>query len=376
MNNVTIAIIISGFLLIISGLSVKKYPKAGWYLKLKEKNVISALYESRFINAILSLLSKNKSGIFNRSTKWILDYTETEISVKKLYFYKIICVLLVIICLLAIKQTNMEAIKESIIAKPAQSFTFQNSVGTADYQYNMNLYSAVIKKIGKDKIMKLNDNEKAEAIREMLPELMNTNNTAAIKAREDILVDTINRISSLKLIDWKVILITILSAWLPELLLLLKKIFLSSTYRKEIIKLENIFELLGNIPEIQTSQIIEEMRNSTKLYKKQLNRCLEEYSQDKKMALDTLRHSIKNKRFSNLVDSMRIFALTDRRTGMNILSRNKLDKEEDSLLLSEEDVETSDIIALLSIVPIVYLIMSLLLKPMIEMSNEAFKILG
>jgi hypothetical protein len=376
MNNVILAIIISGFFLIIFGLTLKKYPKAGWYLKLKNKDFISNLYESKFIGKILDFFTKNKNGFINRASKWVIDYTETDITLNKLCFYKVISVILVFLCLMSIKQTNLAVMKESIIAKPAQRFVLDLTAETKDFQYNMNLYTAVVKKIGTDTLKKLNNAEKAIAIREILPELLNTSNKTVINMRTDILVDTINRVNSIRLIDWKAILIFILSLWLPELLMFAKRVFLTSAYRKEIIRLENVFELLGEIPEIRTSQILEEMRNSSKLYKKQLNRCLEEYNQDKKLALDTLKVSIKNKRFSSLVDSMRIFSFIDRQTGVSILSKNKLDKEEDSLLLSEEDVEASDIIALISIAPIIYRIMTLLLKPMVELSTEAFKILG
>ena len=138
MNNVILAIIISGFFLIIFGLTLKKYPKAGWYLKLKNKDFISNLYESKFIGKILDFFTKNKNGFINRASKWVIDYTETDITLNKLCFYKVISVILVFLCLMSIKQTNLAVMKESIIAKPAQRFVLDLTAETKDFQYNMN----------------------------------------------------------------------------------------------------------------------------------------------------------------------------------------------------------------------------------------------
>mgnify|MGYP000952996773 CR=1 FL=1 len=376
MINTYLIILSVGILLIFTGLVISKYPKAGWYLFLKDKNILTAILESKVVNSVLSLFEKNKKGILYRTSKTIIDYTESDISIKRLYFYKIISLIMVIISVIVVRYTNLSAIKQNIIAKPAQRFSVFDVGGESDYQYNINLYNSVVQNIGKDALKRFTDDEKRAAIKKVLPTLMNTNNPETLSNRVEILVDTINRINGVQLFDWKAILVFILSMWIPEILLMLKRLFLTSLYRKEIIRMENIFELLGNIPEIKTSQIIEEMRNSTRAYKKHLNLCLEQYSQDKKIALETMKKSVKNKRFTNLVDTIRIFSLVDRKTAMTILTRNKKDKEEDSLLLSEEDIEMSDIIALLSITPIIYEILNLLLKPMVDMSFEAFKLLG
>ncbi len=376
MQNTFLIIVAVGIILIIAGLIISKYPKAGWYLHLKDKNILTAILESKLVNNILSIFERNKKGVLYRTSKTIIDYTETDISIKKLFFYKIISIIMVFICVVVVRYTNLNALRQNIIAKPAQRYSVFDVGGESDYQYNINLYNTVVQNIGRDALRNSNDDEKRAAIKKILPPLMNTTNPETLNNRTEILVDTINRVNGVHLFDWKIILLLILSIWIPELILMLKKLFLTSLYRKEVIRMENIFELLGNIPEIKTSQIIEEMRNTTRAYKKHLNLCLEQYSQDKKIALETMKNSVKNSRFSSLVDALRVFSLVDRKTAMTILTRNKKDKEEDSLLLSEEDIEMSDIIALLSITPIVYEILNLLLKPMVDMSFQAFKMLG
>jgi hypothetical protein len=377
MNNVILITFISGAAIILAGLVMRKYPKSGWYLNLKEKSIISIILDSKVYKDIFKYFDKRKNGFIYKSSKLILDYSEADISMNKLIFYKIVCFIVAIICILAVRNTNLNAIKENIIGNPAQKFTiFQSKEEASDYRYNTQLYNTVVNSIGHERIKKLNKTELQEVIKKILTDLLNTSNKEVIETRTSIIIDTINRVNAVKLINWKVALLILLTFWIPEMLLLIRRIFLASLYRKEVIRLENIFELLGNIPEIKTTQIIEEMRDSTKAYKKHLNRCLEEYSQDKNMALDTLKNSVKNKRFSNLVMALKVFAMVDRKTAINILSRNKKEKEEDSLLLSEEDVEISDVIALISIVPIIYEIMVLMLKPMIDMSFDAFKLLG
>ena len=100
---------------------------------------------------------------------------------------------------------------------------------------------------------------------------------------------------------------------------------------------------------------------------------MEMFKTEKDIALEALKHSVKNSRFSKLVDILRVYSMTDKKLALQILERHRLEKEEEILLTAEEDMDLVDLIAFLSIIPILLQLASLLLKPMLDMIYEAFR---
>ena len=231
----------------------------------------------------------------------------------------------------------------------------------------------LVKGIGEDTLKKLDSNGKLGEVEKALPALIQTNDKSIIEANANSFVKAYNAVHSVKLINWSVILIIAFSFWLPELILLVKKLLLGNMYRKEVMKLENIFELLGSIRGFKTINIIEEMAKSSKVYRKHLISCMELFKTEKELALESLKSSVKNSRFSKLVDVMRVYAMTDKKSGSPNIERNKLEKEEEIFLTAEEDIDMVDLIAFISIVPILLELANLLMKPMLDMIYEAFK---
>jgi hypothetical protein len=173
--------------------------------------------------------------------------------------------------------------------------------------------------------------------------------------------------------SFQVILLILLSFWLPELVLFIKRLLLGNKYRKEVIKLENIFELHGSIRNFKTIDILEEMAKASRTYRKHLDNCRELFKTEKEQALQALKASVKNTRFSRLVDILRVYSMTDKKLALQIMERNMLEKEEELLMTAEEDIDLVDLIAFISIVPILLQLANLLLKPMLDMIYEAFR---
>ena len=71
---------------------------------------------------------------------------------------------------------------------------------------------------------------------------------------------------------------------------------------------------------------------------------------------------------------LRVFSTTDRALALQILKRNMMEREEELLLTAEEDVDVVDLIAFVSIVPILLNLANLLMKPMLEMIYQAFNV--
>jgi hypothetical protein len=100
---------------------------------------------------------------------------------------------------------------------------------------------------------------------------------------------------------------------------------------------------------------------------------IEKFKVEKEEALELVKGSIHNTRFARLVDVIRVFSLTDRKLAMQILERNRMEQEEEMLITAQEDIDAVDLVAFLSIIPVVYLLINLLLKPMLDTIFEVFK---
>lgn len=200
-----------------------------------------------------------------------------------------------------------------------------------------------------------------------------TNINYVLEEKTKNLMGNYELVQKLPLIDFQIIFIIIASFFIPEILLLFKKLLLYNQYKKEVIRLENVFELLGNANNFKTIDILHEMSECSKAYKKHLSICVENFQIDKAMALETLKGSVKNKRFSRLVEVLRIYTMVNKKLAMDILFRNRMEKEEQALITSQEDIDIIDIIAFVSLVPLIYEMCNLLVRPMMRMIFDAFK---
>ena len=104
-----------------------------------------------------------------------------------------------------------------------------------------------------------------------------------------------------------------------------------------------------------------------------MKNCKELFKTEKEQAIDVLKASVKNSMFCRLVDILRVYSMTDKKLALQIMERNRLEKEEGILLTAEEDIDLVDLIAFISIVPILLQLANLLLKPMLDMIYEAFR---
>lgn len=329
MNVSTTILIITASLGLVAffvGVFISIYPQEGRFLRLKRGFKLEALAGSRALKPILSLFTSNRNSAVYRFNEQIISSSETDMSVQALYLLKLASVILIAIVILLIRYTNIDIMKSTIISKSSASFDLFSEATPSDYAYNLALYNAIVKRIGTQALQKLDDNKKLEAVKEIIPVLIQSNDTSLVDERAETFVKTYNSVQQITLLDWSSLLSIFLSFWLPELLLFLKRLLLSNMYKKEIIKLENVFELLGSIQNFKTIHIIDEMEKSSKPYSKHLRNCIDLFKTDKETALETLKLSVKSNRFSKLVDVMRIYALVDKTLAIQILERNRLEK--------------------------------------------------
>lgn len=373
MNQLIAILMLAGIATIIIGLVYRLFPKqkGSRYLKITDR--INNLASSKLLNPILTTFSGNETSFIHKTAARLLARSESILSVHGLFLTKLASLILVTILVIGIRYTNVELTKQSIIARPSAAINIFTGQAAADYKRNVELYFSVLKSIGKENLQKLDDVKILESTQRVLPEILKTNDPATVNEQADIFLTTFRKVNSIPLLDYSSLLLIIFSFWLPEAFLLAKRLLLTSMYRKEVIKLENIFELLGSVRGIKTFDILKEMAKASNVYRKHLTLCMEQFKTEKKEALESLKSSVRSSRFAKLVDVMRVFSLTDRKLALQILERNRFEQEEDMLITADEDVDAVDLIAFISIVPVVWLLINLLLKPMLDTIFEVFK---
>jgi len=372
LNQLITIFMLAGVATIITGLIYRLFPKqkGSRYLSIPDK--INILASSKLLKTVLSTFSGNETGFFNRTAARLLSRSESTLSVHGLFLTKLASLILVAAMVIGIRYTNMELTKQAIIARPSTAISIFTGQASADYTRNVELYFSVLKSIGKENLQRLDDVKILESAQRVLPDIIKTSDPGIVKEHAEMFLETFRKVSNIPLLDYWSLLVILFSFWIPEAYLLSKRLLLTSMYRKEVIKLENIFELLGSVRGIKTFDILKEMAKASSIYRKHLTLCMEQFKTEKEEALESLKSSVRSTRFAKLVDVIRVFSLTDRKLALQILERNRFEQEEYMLITAEEDVDAVDLIAFISIVPVVWLLINLLLKPMLDTIFEVF----
>lgn len=365
--------ILAGIIILSTGLLLRSRPVRLNFRNLLKHTRVNTLASRMPFKPILDFFTRNRSGYLYKLEKQVIDRAESTLTVQSLYLIKAVTFILVLLLVLLVRFTNLGVMKQAIISRPMDTVDIFTGSASVDYKRNADLYIQILKKIGQDALKQMDDDAILKKARSILPGILKSSNTDAVEEQAKVFLAAYRKTSSLPLMNTQSIIIILVSFWLPELVLISKRLLLINLYRKEVVKLENILELLGTVQGIKTIDILKEMAKASRIYRKHLNRCIEQFKVEKEAALESVRGSIHNTRFTRLVDVMRVFSLTDRKLAMQILERNRLEQEEEMLITAQEDIDAIDLVAFLSIIPVVYLLINLLLKPMLDTIFEVFK---
>lgn len=160
----------------------------------------------------------------------------------------------------------------------------------------------------------------------------------------------------------------------PEIFLFVKWLLLGSRYKRDAIRIENIFELLGGINGFGSLQILEELTKVGGAYQETFKGCYERFITNKSVGLEYLKLNARNKRFSGICDAFRVYTFSDHEISMQMLERQRSDFEEGALMTMEEDMDVIDIVAFISMAPILYELANLVILPMLNSINNVFSI--
>jgi len=317
-----------------------------------------------------SFLAPSKSSKLCKILESTANKLDVKITASRLWLYKIICLLVVLAILVMVSFTNISILKQNIMGSWWQENSFLNSISQDEYKYNVLVYKEVLSRIGEKNLKKLSDEERLRKVNEVLYD--DKSNNQQLRQKTEAFLNAFQTSENVRVITVNLIIATIIAFFLPEIMLFLRKLILGKKYKGEAIKMENIFSLLGSIEDYKTIYIIKDMAFASKIFSKQLNHAATIFYTDKNKSFEYLKESVKERSFVRLVDTMRIYSTVDKKLAMSILERNLKEQEEQLLLSAEEDMDIVDILAFLSVVPIIYEVANLMLSPMLEVVFQAF----
>jgi len=343
--------------------------------KLKYTKTPLSLLESiaakRIIQKPLEYLSQDKELWTNKLASRLLELSEAGINLNQLYILKITCLILCIFSVIIISYTNVVYQAKVIVESSGKEISIlykDNSYEQSGYK----LYKQITAGVGKGKLSSASDTEKYYLVEEEIAKYLNTSDQSQLKDKTEWFIKVWGEVQNLRVFKYYHILIVLLALFLPELLLTLRWLLRGCVYKKEVIKLEYIFGLLARVDGIKTLDIIYELEKSSKIYSKYLHEFAVMFEYDKKSGFDYLK-SRNIKSLTKMANVIEIYSLSDKELALQVLEREVMERDESIIITAEESIDFIDLVAFLSIVPLVYELARLMLNPMLDVVYKAFE---
>ncbi|HEY5586476.1 MAG TPA: hypothetical protein VIK78_18540 [Ruminiclostridium sp.] len=226
--------------------------------------------------------------------------------------------------------------------------------------------------MGRNKLSNTSDTDKYHLVGEAMAECLNSSDNQLLEEKTEWFIKTWGQLQKVRVFKYYHILIILLALFLPEFLLILRWLLRGCVYKKEIIMLEYIFGLLARVDGIKTLDIIHQLEKSSKVYAKYLHEFAAIFQYDKKRGFDYLKtRNIKS--LSKMANVLEIYSLSDKEIALQVLEREVMERDESIIITADETIDLIDLVAFLSIVPLVYELARLMLNPMLDVVYKAFE---
>lgn len=376
-STLTVIFIPIGLCMIIFGFLYRSFNGRSRFQKLKTKRnnkityVLDSVTSTKFIGKLLNYMAKDKESLLNNSMTKILELSEAGISLQQLYFIKSLCLFLTTILLIVIGYTNTINQTKLIVAFSGQRDTIIYNDGVYD-ESKYQLYKNILRSVGNKKLSEANNTTRHYLIEEKVAKYFNTSDKQIIRQKTEWFLNTWAEVQKINSFKYYYVIIILAAFFIPEILLIIRWLLRGSVYKKEVIKLEYIFELLARVDGVKTIDIINELSKSSKIFSKCMNEFARIFQYNKQNAFDYLR-SKNIKGLSKMANILEIYSLSDKELAIQILDREMMERDEQMIITAEESIDFIDLVAFLSIVPIVYELARLMLDPMLDIVYKAFE---
>jgi hypothetical protein len=321
------------------------------------------------IRSLIRRLANNRSLLLNRLMNKELELSESSISIEQFYTIKLISVLICTVLVLGVRATNIEQQRKYLVCTSNDGSYEEVIYDEGRYNLYCRISGALPDKIQKDQGVKGQE----EAVEYAVSKLLESNDKASCREKADWFLKTQKKVNSIEFINYKHVFIIIGSFFITDIVFLMMWLLRGYSYKREIIKLEYILELLAGIDGIKTSDIVLELQKASKSYQRLLGRFLYIFNSDKRQAFAYLKKSAGNTSMAKLAEVLELYSLTDKTVAMQILERAAMERDEAAVITADETLDIVDLIAFASVVPLIYEIAHLMLSPMLDMIYRAFQ---
>lgn len=366
-----ILLITAGIIAIVCGLNFKVVRVSKKNYRKSISSVFESLEANRLIKKLLDIFTRNRELWFNRLETRILELSEVGINLKRLYLLKIICLILCTVIFIAIRYTNVGYEQKLMIQDTGKNNSVLFSQTEQD-ETQYRFYKMVLSKAGKENLEMADNAGLFRLVEEKVAQVINSSDQREIDEKTSWFIDKWKNTQKIDFFKPKYMFLILISLFLPDIFLVIRWLVKGALYKKEIIKLEYIFELLARIDGIKTLDIIYELEKASKIYAVWLRQFAAIFRYDKMKGFKYLQK--KNvKSLSKFTDIMEIYSIHDKEVALQILDREAMERDESIIMVADETLDFIDLIAFLSIVPLVYELALLMLNPMLDIVYKAFE---
>lgn len=360
-------------------------PKAG-RLRNDTFTLESLTYSPGISKVVDVLIPKSDDKEYKNVMRLISD-SGINVSIRVVYFMKLIIPLILIIIALSIYFTNREMIVESIILETntKKIDVFADAVAENGNQ-ELNSKEKREREQAKKDMFEIMDNYISYKILAEMPELEAKTeiSKALMDAGAATQVSAAYEASNLynKALEVyearKVNIVTILfilmfgmcGFMVPNLYLEGSKFIRYQAFDNEVIALEMLTILVGSIENITVKDILKILAQNSKVFQKNFEKCLAEYPADFELALNNLANSSKNKDFQSLVSTLRNCATSDKYAALQVLQRRRLSRKEYRKMQEEKKIETKMYIGFILLMPVLFFLAKLVMTPWMDLMNS------
>lgn len=370
-ENLVKVLAFTGILILISGISIKPICMPGGTRKPSLLYLFEKLASNRVIRVPLNFITRDKTLWSNKVALKLLDLSESGIRIQQFFLIKFLCSAVCLLFLLMTGYTNADYKARIIIASDKTDKTLMDEKEEYDDE-KYRLYQTIASQIEQSEFKKADEEQKYEITEEKITEVLNTTDPQLILEYTRWFLDSWAGVQRINIIEPYHLGMIFLAFMSPETFLLLRWLLRGSVFKKEIIKLEYVFELLARIDGVKTMDIIAQLQKSSRIYSRYFAEFARIFAYDKKKGFTYLKN--KNiKSLTKLAEILEIYCMSDKQIALQILEREVIERDESILMTADETVDMIDLVAFLSIIPLVYELVMLMLNPMLEVVYKAFE---
>ncbi|MBQ7669007.1 MAG: hypothetical protein IJS47_06745 [Clostridia bacterium] len=355
-----------------------KQPQAA---KLTAENVtLDSITYSPVVKKIIDAMVPKETEREYRTCERLIGESGIDITMRGMYFLKLILPFVVLIVLLSIYFINKNVVIDEIISDALQDDV--SMFGTTEASKETSNAKKKREKASRDTYqvmshlvdVRLLKNKSAVDAKLEIQEAIIQNRVSVGTSVEEavsdfytkmIQVERAREVSPITIFFF--IILAIFGFFIPNLVLMTSKFLRYQSFDNEVIALEMLTILVGSIENITVKEMLKILERNSKVFKKNFEKALLEYPTDFEQALVNLENSSKNKDFQSLISTLRQCATSDKYAALQTLQRRRISRKEYRKMQEEKKIETKTYIALALLIPVLFFLAKLLLAPWTQM---------